>query len=75
MDAQTLISLCTTIVGLGIFIGISKSTQANLKETLNRMEGRLQRIEEKQDKQNEEMADLRERVAVIESTLEIRKNK
>jgi hypothetical protein len=72
---ELLVMIAVQIIGLGIFIGNSKAAQSYTKDILKRMDESLHRIEEKQDKQNQEMAELRERVAVIENTLEIKKSK
>lgn len=60
---ELMIGICVQVVGLGIFIGMQKAGQANISS-------RLQRIEDKQDKHNEEIGNLRERVAVCESKIE-----
>jgi hypothetical protein len=66
MTISVIITLCVQVLGLGIFIGVTRAQNLNTQQ-------RLQRIEDKQDKNNEEMVELRERVAVIESVLEIKR--
>lgn len=71
MSAETLSILAgfgVQIVLAGIFIG-------TLKTQISNVIIHLRRIEDKQDKQNDEISELRERVAVIESHLDIRKHK
>ncbi len=64
--ANIILPVLVQVVGLGIFIGVTKASQAAITN-------RLQRIEEKQDKHNEEIGNLRERVAVLESMHNIKK--
>lgn len=54
------IPVIVQVVGLGVFIGVTKASQAAIAS-------RLQRLEEKLDRHNEEISSLRERVAVLES--------
>ena len=62
MNAETIVVILIEIISLGIFIGI-------VKASLNDIKGRLERIEEKEDKQTEEISQLRERLAVTEYIL------
>jgi hypothetical protein len=66
MTTEVVITVFIQVLGLGIFIGMTRSQNASVTQ-------RLQRIEDKQDRHNEEMVELRERVAVIESVLEIKR--
>jgi hypothetical protein len=68
MTTEVVIPIFIQILGLGIFIGMTRSQNASVTQ-------RLQRIEDKQDKHNDEMVELRERVAVIESVLEVKRLK
>jgi hypothetical protein len=68
METNLLITVCVQVLALGIFIGMTRSQNAAVTQ-------RLQRIEDKQDKHNEEMVEIRERLAVVESVLEIKRNK
>lgn len=65
---EFIILLCVNIGCVGIFIGYVNTSMRNISRQLND-------ISEKQDEQNEEIHNLRERVAVIENILDIRKRR
>lgn len=74
----------TQLIGLGIFIGTSRSSLQSMKDSVEevkqkllqmeaKFDNRLERIENKQDQHNAEAAAIRERVAVIENVIELKK--
>lgn len=68
MEISVVIAIAVQVMGVGVFIGMTKVQNANTNN-------RLQRIEDKQDKQNNDMVEIRERLAVVESVLDIKKHK
>lgn len=79
-----IVAVLTQLIGLGIFIGTSRSSLQSMKDSVEdvkqkllqmeaKFDNRLERIENKQDQHNAEASAIRERVAVIENVIDIKK--
>jgi polyhydroxyalkanoate synthesis regulator phasin len=69
LNIDLIVALLGNLVLLGIFIGVTKSSQTHNKEMLKRIDERLQRMEDKEDKRGDELSQIRERIAVLENEI------
>lgn len=68
-NLELITAICGNVILFGIFIGVTKASQSHNKDMLKRIDERLQRMEDKEDKRGDELSQIRERIAVLENEI------